>query len=81
MTDLYSVIQFFTEETELVQEYEVVRQYVTAEEAVSAFLFYTSNVSARVGLTKRIIITDGGDCINYEWAYGKGIVFGDKLDS
>jgi hypothetical protein len=69
----YSVTQFFSK-----TQYETVRNHVSVEEAVKAFNFYTSNVAANVGLTIRVIITDGGDCINYEWQYGKGIVFGDN---
>jgi len=26
-------------------------------------------------MVKRVIITDGGDCINFEWKKGEGIVF------
>lgn len=46
-----------------------------AEEAVKAFHHYTNNVASDMGLVKRVIITDGGDCINAEWQYGKGITF------
>jgi len=67
----FSVTQFFSE-----NEYETVRTHVNADEATQAFVFYTSNVAASVGITKRVIITDGGDCINAEWIYGKGLVFG-----
>ena len=66
----FSVTQFFSE-----NNYETVRKYVSAEEAVEAFKFYTTNITASCGLTMRVIITDGGDCINYEWIYGKGIVY------
>jgi len=55
--------------------YEYVRRYVSVEEAARAFKFYTSNVASRIGTTTRVIITDGGDCINYEWKFGEGIVF------
>lgn len=66
----FSVTQFFSG-----KQYEIVRTHVSAEEAVKAFKLFTTNVSAKCGLTVRVIITDGGDCINYEWQYGKGIVF------
>ena len=66
----FSVTQFFT-----TKQYETVRQHVSAEEAKKAFLFFTSNVSARIGLTVRVIITDGGDLICAEWQHGKGLVF------
>lgn len=66
----FSVCQFFVDGT-----YEYVRRYVTVEEAVRAAHFYTHNVSARIGLTTRVTITDGGDCTCFEWIHGKGIVF------
>ena len=69
----FSVCQFF--ET---GEYEYVRRFVTSEEALKAFRHYTSSVAADVGITVRVIITDGGDCINMEWKYGEGLVFPPK---
>jgi hypothetical protein len=69
----FSVVQFFKDDS-----YEKVREFVSAEEAVKAFHFYTNNVTAKIGITKRVIITDGGDCVNYEWQYGKGITYDGK---
>jgi hypothetical protein len=66
----YSVCQFFENDS-----YEYVRRYVSAQEAMEVFKFYTSNVTAKTGMTKRVIITDGGDCCNAEWIYGRGLVF------
>lgn len=66
----FSVCQFFNDDT-----YEYVRRFVSAEEAVKAFYHYTNNVASDMGLVKRVIITDGGDCVNAEWQYGKGITF------
>jgi hypothetical protein len=66
----YSVCQFFTDD-----QYEYVRRWVSIEEAVEAAHHYTTCVAARVGVTKRVIITDGGDCTNFEWVQGKGIVY------
>lgn len=66
----FSVCQFFTDDS-----YEYVRRYVSAEEAVTAAKHYTSSVGAKLGTTKRVIITDGGDCVNFEWQHGKGITF------
>lgn len=68
--ETFSVCQFF--ET---GDYEWVRTNVTAEEAVKAFQHYTNNVACKLGMTKRVIITDSGDCICYEWKLGKGITF------
>jgi hypothetical protein len=66
----FSVYQFFPDE-----QYERVRSFVDAEEAVGAAQHYISNVAAKMGLTQRVIITDGGDCTVFEWIQGKGIVF------
>jgi len=54
---------------------EKVRDHVSGEEAVKAFHHYTNNVACRVGITERVIITDGGDFVNMEWVHGKGITF------
>lgn len=69
-TGEFSVCQFFSE-----TQYEYVRRFVSAEEAVSAFKIYTQNPAAKIGITKRVIITDGGDVTNAEWEYGKGLIF------
>lgn len=66
----FSVCQFFDDGS-----YEYVRRYVSAEEAGTAFGHYCSSVGARLGMTKRVIITDGGDCINAEWEFGKGLTY------
>jgi len=66
----FSVTQFFSDD-----HYETVRTHVDATEAVAAFKHYISNVASTMGLTQRVIITDGGDCICCEWQYKKGIVF------
>lgn len=66
----FSVCQFFEDGS-----YEYVRRYVSAEEAVNAAKHYTSNVIVKMGITKRVIITDGSDCTVFEWQQGKGITF------
>ena len=75
MSDEFSVCQFFENDM-----YEWVRTNVGAEEAVTAFQHYTSNVACQLGITKRVIITDGGDCIAMEWQHGRGITFPIKED-
>ena len=69
-TELFSVFQFFADDTQ-----EKVRSYVSAEEAVEAFNHYTCSVAARVGATKRVIVTDQFDCTNMEWIFGQGVTF------
>jgi hypothetical protein len=66
----FSVCQFFPDGS-----YEYVRRYVGAEEAVKAARFYTDNVAARMGITRRVIVTDGGDYCVFEWKYGEGVVY------
>lgn len=68
--ETFSVCQFFEDGS-----YEYVRRYVSPEEAVQAAKHYTASVAAKVGIVRRVIITDGGDYINFEWQYGKGITF------
>jgi len=70
MSNEFSVCQFFNDD-----KYEYVRRFVSAEEAITAFKHYTDNVATRMGIVKRVIITDGGDCINLEWQNGKGITY------
>jgi hypothetical protein len=66
----FSVCQFFEDGT-----YEYVRRLVDLKTAVDAFMHYTTSVGAKLGMTKKVIIIDGGDFINMEWQFGKGIVF------
>lgn len=66
----FSVCQFFEDGS-----YEYVRRNVGPEEAVTAAKHYTSSVGAKIGTTQRVIITDGGDCTNFEWQFGKGITY------
>ena len=69
----YSVWQFSSPELGDIQE--CVRRYVGPEEAVKAAHHYCTNVAAQMGFTVRVIIVDGGDFINFEWKYGKGVTF------
>lgn len=72
----FSVCQFFDDKDEV---YEYVRRYVSAEDAVLAFKHYTNCVGAKLGTTKRVILTDGGDSINMEWVFSKGITYPEDL--
>jgi hypothetical protein len=74
MSELYSVTQFFPDES-----YEKFLEFVPAERAVKGFRDLTSSVGAKLGATKRVIVTDGGDCICLEWTHGKGITFPEEL--
>lgn len=69
-TGEFSVAQFFADDS-----YEYVRRWVSAEEAVETVKHYANSVGAKIGTTKKVIITDGGDCTNFVWEFGKGITF------
>jgi hypothetical protein len=69
----FSVCQFFKDDYS-----EYVRRWVSSEEAIEATKHYITNVAATLGVTKRVIITDGGDFTVFEWQYGKGIIY--KID-
>lgn len=69
----YSVVQFFENDD---QEYT--RKMVGEEEAVQAFKHYCTSVGARLGMTVRVIITDGGDSTVAEWKHGEGLVYPPK---
>jgi len=66
----FSVWQFFEDGS-----YEQVRRFVDHVDAGIAFYHYTHNVAANIGITRRVIITDGGDSTNAEWKYGEGYTF------
>jgi hypothetical protein len=70
MANEFSVYQFFKD-----GQSERVREFVSAEEAMKAFMHYCTSVGAKLGVVSRVIVTDGGDCTNMEWKYGEGIVY------
>jgi hypothetical protein len=73
--EVFSVYQFFEDGS-----YERVREWVSLDEALKGAKHYCTNVTAKMGITKRVIITDTGDLIVFEWEYGKGVVFPTKED-
>ena len=70
MTGQFNVVQFFEDDS-----HEYVRRGVDAEEAVKAAHHYCNCVGARLGMTRRVIITDDGDFTNFMWEYGKGVTY------
>lgn len=70
----FSVCQFFED-----GQYEYFVRYVPVERAMEAAHHCATSVGAKAGFTKRVIITDGGDAVNFEWKYGEGIVFPPEL--
>lgn len=75
MTESFSVCQFFRDGT-----YEYVRRGVPVEEAVNAAIHYCTSIGARLGFAVRVIVTDSGDSIAFEWKREEGIVFGVSPD-
>lgn len=71
----FSVYQFFKNDIA-----QCVARFISAEEAMNKALFYSNNVAANCGITQRVIITDYLDCINWEWQFGKGVIFPTKED-
>lgn len=70
----FSVCQFFED-----GQHEYFVRYVTVDKAMEGAHHCATSVGARAGFTKRVIITDGGDAVNFEWRYGEGIVFPPQL--
>lgn len=68
--DEFNVVQFFADDS-----YEFVREGISAKEAVEIAKRYTESVGARIGTTRRVIITDGGDACCFEWKFGEGVTF------
>jgi hypothetical protein len=66
----FSVYQFFPDDT-----YEAVVRFVDPKTAVEKAKVLTETVGARIGTTRRVIITDGGDYCVFEWRYGEGVTF------
>lgn len=70
MKDEFSVCQFFADNS-----YEYLKRWVGAEEALITTKQLIESVGARIGTTQRVIVTDSGDCIVFEWKYGEGVIF------
>lgn len=71
----FSVCQFFVDDS-----YEYTDRFVDIETAMKSANSLSHSVGAKIGTTKRVIITDGGDCVCLEWQYGKGLVYPTKED-
>ena len=72
MSEVFSVYYTSNESLGNIQECEC--HLVDFETARKWFRHHTTNVTAKVGFTQRVIMTDGGDGIVAEWLYGKGLV-------
>jgi len=67
----FSVYQFFAGDA----GHERVASYIDAESAVKLAAQLSRSLGGRLGTTARIIITDGGDSIAFEWLHGQGVVY------
>jgi len=74
MRDEFSVYQFMNDDTCLPEV-----RFVDHETACNAFARLATNAAAKVGITRRVIITDGGDFTCMEWKYGEGVTFPPEL--
>lgn len=54
------------------------RQFVTAGEAMEMAASLAHRPAAKIGIIRRVIVTDGGDLTVFEWRYGEGIVWPTK---
>jgi hypothetical protein len=70
MRERFSVCQFFSDGRQ-----EFVRNFVDIKEAMRAAWHHCTSTGAQLGTTRRVIVTDEGDAINFEWRYGAGITF------
>lgn len=68
--ELFSVVQFFPDDS-----YEYVCRNTPARQAVETAKRMTETLGARLGTTRRVIITDDGDCTCFEWKFGEGVTF------
>jgi hypothetical protein len=66
----FSVVIWFPNDT-----YEYVGRDLDAKAAVEMAKDYTERPAARHGFIMKIAITDSGDYTNFQWEFGKGIVY------
>jgi hypothetical protein len=66
----YSVYILFPDGT-----YECLDTFVTAEEALKTAHRNVHKPAALIGIISRVIITDGGDHIVFEWKFKEGITW------
>jgi hypothetical protein len=55
--------------------HECVAQGVDAKTAVDTFRSYIARPAAVLGIIRKVTITDGGDNTNFQWEFGRGIVY------
>lgn len=66
----FSVWTFFPDDT-----YTEEVRFVSIEKAGQVAKGVINSVGGKIGTVKKVMITDGGDCVVFEWKYGEGIVW------
>lgn len=66
----FSVYQYFQDDS-----YEKAASAIDLESAVKLARRLAASVGGRIGTTRRIIITDSGDCTVFEWLFDEGVTF------
>ena len=51
------------------------KHFVDIETALKTAKSFTERPAALIGVIRRVIITDGGDCMVFEWKFGEGVTF------
>jgi hypothetical protein len=55
--------------------YHAELRFVTAKKAMDRAASLAKGPAAMIGVVRRIIITDGGDCTVFDWIHGTGVVW------
>ncbi|HEY7578975.1 MAG TPA: hypothetical protein VH855_15400 [Acetobacteraceae bacterium] len=70
MTGEHAVYQFFAN-----GKWELVESFADLQAAVRTARALSESVSAKMGLTSRVIIMDAMGFTSFEWIKGRGLVF------
>lgn len=74
MSETFNVVQFFEGELS-----DYICRSVTAQEAMMTLGDYSRRPAAKIGIIRRLIVTDSGDCTNAEWRFGEGFTYPPEL--
>lgn len=74
MEKTFNVVQFFDGDLS-----DYICRGVSAEQAMTALGDYSRRPAAKIGIIRRLIITDSGDCVNAEWRCGEGFTYPPEL--
>jgi len=72
--ETFNVVQFFEGNLS-----DYICRGVSPEDAMRTLGDYSRRPAAKIGIIKRLIVTDGGDCTNAEWRFGEGFTFPPEL--